>query len=85
MAIALPCRGPGSPVIDVKRPPASSTTGTIAGEFDVKVWDLAAIVPVVEEAGGRFTSITGEPGPRHGNAIATNGRLHDTVLGVLAK
>lgn len=57
----------------------------IAGEFDVKVWDLAAIVPVVEEAGGRFTSITGEPGPRHGNAIATNGRLHDTVLGVLAK
>ena len=57
----------------------------IAGEFDVKVWDLAAIVPIVEEAGGRFTSITGEPGPRHGNAIATNGRLHDTVLGMLAK
>ena len=57
----------------------------IAGEFDVKIWDLAAIVPVVEEAGGRFTSVTGEPGPAHGNAIATNGLLHDAVLAELAK
>ncbi|MDQ0892737.1 inositol monophosphatase family protein [Agromyces ramosus] len=56
----------------------------IAGEFDVKPYDLAAIVPIVEEAGGRFTSVTGDPGPWHGSALATNGLLHDAVLDVLA-
>lgn len=56
----------------------------IAGEFDVKPYDLAALVPIVEEAGGRFTSVTGEPGPWHGSALATNGLLHDSVLDVLA-
>ena len=55
----------------------------LTGEFDVKVYDLAALVPIVEEAGGRFTSMTGEPGPWQGNALATNGRLHDDVLAVL--
>ena len=56
----------------------------ITGEFDVKPYDLAALVPIVEEAGGRFTSIAGEPGPWHGSALATNGRLHDAVLAALA-
>jgi histidinol-phosphatase len=56
----------------------------IAGEFDVKPYDLAALVPIVEEAGGRFTSVTGESGPWHGSALATNGLLHDAVLEVLA-
>lgn len=56
----------------------------ITGEFDVKPYDLAALIPIVEEAGGRFTSIAGEPGPWHGSSLATNGRLHDAVLAVLA-
>ena len=56
----------------------------IVGEFDVKPYDLAALVPIVEEAGGRFTSVTGEPGPWHGSSLATNGRLHDAVLAALA-
>ena len=56
----------------------------IVGEFDVKPYDLAALVPIIEEAGGRFTSVTGEPGPWHGSSLATNGLLHDTVLAVLA-
>ncbi|MCD2442572.1 histidinol phosphatase [Agromyces sp. SYSU K20354] len=56
----------------------------ITGEFDVKPYDLAALVPIVEEAGGKFTSITGEPGPWHGSALATNGLLHDAVLDLLA-
>ena len=56
----------------------------IVGEFDVKPYDLAALVPIVEEAGGRFTSITGEPGPWHGSSLATNGRLHDAVLAALS-
>ncbi|MGI9823946.1 inositol monophosphatase family protein [Agromyces sp. Marseille-Q5079] len=56
----------------------------IVGEFDVKEYDLAALVPIVEEAGGRFTSIDGEPGHAHGSALATNALLHDRVLGAIA-
>jgi histidinol-phosphatase len=55
----------------------------IAGEFDVKTYDLAALIPIVEEAGGRFTSIGGEPGSSHGSALATNGLLHGAVLAAL--
>ena len=45
---------------------------------------MAALVPMVTEAGGRFTSLTGEPGPWGGDAVATNGPLHDAVLARLA-
>ena len=54
-------------------------------EFDLKPYDMAALVPVIEEAGGRFSSVTGEPGPWHGSALATNGRLHDELLERLAR
>ena len=56
----------------------------VAGELDLQVYDMAALVPIVEEAGGTFTSVTGEPGPWHHSAVATNGRLHDAVLAILA-
>ena len=56
----------------------------IAGEFDLQPYDMAALVPIVQEAGGRFTSVDGEDGPWHGSALATNGRLHDVVLAALA-
>ena len=52
----------------------------IAGEFDLQPYDMAALQPIVEEAGGRFTSLDGETGPWHGSALATNGLLHDSVL-----
>lgn len=55
----------------------------IACEPDLALHDMAALVPIVEEAGGRFTSLTGEDGPGGGNALATNGLLHDEVLGML--
>ena len=42
--------------------------------------DMAALVPIVTEAGGRFTALDGTPGPWGGNAVATNGILHDEVL-----
>lgn len=51
----------------------------IAAEPEVSLWDLAALVPVVEGAGGTFTSLAGEPGPHGGDALATNGLLHETV------
>jgi histidinol-phosphatase len=55
----------------------------IACEPELAVHDMAALVPIVTEAGGRFTSLDGEPGPWGGNAVATNGLLHDEVLAVL--
>lgn len=55
----------------------------VAGEHDLKVYDIAALVPIVTEAGGRFSSLTGQDGPWHGTALATNALLHDEVLEVL--
>jgi histidinol-phosphatase len=55
----------------------------VAGELDLQVYDMAALAPIVEEAGGTFTSVAGEPGPWHHSAVATNGRLHDAVLAIL--
>ncbi|WIM68324.1 histidinol-phosphatase [Corynebacterium breve] len=52
----------------------------IAAEPEVSLWDLAALSVLVTEAGGRFTSIAGEDGPHSGDAVATNGLLHDPVL-----
>lgn len=56
----------------------------VAAEPEVSLWDLAALAILVEEAGGRFTSLAGEPGPHGGDAVATNGLLHDAVLKRLA-
>lgn len=53
----------------------------IAAEPELAVYDMAALVPIVTEAGGRFTSLAGKAGPWGGNALATNGLLHDEVLG----
>lgn len=52
----------------------------IVGEFDLQPYDMAALIPIVQEAGGTFTSLGGEPGPWHGSALATNGLLHEAVL-----
>ncbi|GAB3121033.1 histidinol-phosphatase [Glaciibacter psychrotolerans] len=55
----------------------------IAGEFDLQPYDMAALVPIVQEAGGRFTSVDGQEGPWHGSALATNGLLHEATLTAL--
>jgi histidinol-phosphatase len=55
----------------------------VVGEFDLQPYDMAALIPIVLEAGGQFTSVDGEAGPWHGSALATNGVLHDEVLGFL--
>lgn len=56
----------------------------IAAEPEVSLWDLAALSIIVTEAGGTFTALNGEAGPHGGNAVATNGQLHETVLAALA-
>lgn len=56
----------------------------VAGEFDLKPYDMAALFPIVQEAGGRFTSMEGADGPWHGSALATNGVVHEPVRMILA-
>jgi histidinol-phosphatase len=49
-------------------------------EPELSLWDVAALIPIVTEAGGSFTDLTGRPGPAGGSAVATNGKLHEEVL-----
>jgi histidinol-phosphatase len=53
------------------------------GEFGVQPYDIAALIPIVQEAGGRFTAVTGKDALSSESPVATNGLLHDAVLGVL--
>ncbi|MHB1064737.1 MAG: histidinol-phosphatase [Georgenia sp.] len=52
----------------------------IACEPELELYDMAALVPIVTEAGGRFTSLDGTDGPWGGDAVATNSLLHQAVL-----
>jgi histidinol-phosphatase len=52
----------------------------VAIEPVVALWDMAPVKIIIEEAGGRFTSLNGEPRADGGNALSTNKRLHDEVL-----
>lgn len=49
-------------------------------EFGVKEYDIAALVPIVTEAGGRFTDIEGNASIGSLSSLATNGILHDDFL-----
>lgn len=52
-------------------------------EFGVKEYDIAALVPIIHEAGGRFTDIDGADSLSSRSSLATNGRLHDDFLSLL--
>lgn len=53
-------------------------------ESDVNILDIAALVVIVEEAGGRFTDLSGRPvGLDTTTVLATNGRLHPPLLDAL--
>ncbi len=52
-------------------------------ETGMHSWDLAAPLVLVEEAGGRLTSVDGERSPGIASCVASNGLLHDELLGRL--
>jgi histidinol-phosphatase len=60
------------------------------GAVDVMVepvlalWDVAALRPIVEEAGGRVSDLTGAGWADDAPCVTTNGWLHDTVLAAFA-
>lgn len=61
------------------------------GVLDVAVdpvanpWDLAALVPILTEAGGRLTGLTGAGTFAEGDGIATNGLLHEPALAIVGR
>ena len=52
----------------------------IACEPELSLWDIAALIPIVEEAGGTISGFNGEPGLAAGCAVASNGLLHAATL-----
>src|SRR3954466_11955006 len=55
----------------------------LAAEPDLELYDMAALDVIVREAGGTFTSLDGTDGPFGGNALASNGHLHEAALSFL--
>jgi histidinol-phosphatase len=53
--------------------------------FGLSPWDVAPLMVIVEEAGGRLTDLAGAARIDGGAAVATNGRLHDAVLTALRR
>ena len=60
-------------------------TGRADVMFDpvMNLWDCAALLPIIEEAGGTFTDWRGVRTAAGGNSIATNGILFDEVMRVI--
>ncbi|MFP6693955.1 MAG: inositol monophosphatase family protein, partial [Pirellulales bacterium] len=50
----------------------------------LKVWDAAALQPILEEAGGTFTDWKGQPTIHSGEGIATNRRILEEVLNAVS-
>ena len=54
-------------------------------EPEVSLWDLAAPKVIVEQAGGRFTDLGGVATAAGGDAIASNGLVHDAALTIIGR
>jgi histidinol-phosphatase len=50
---------------------------------EASLWDLAAMQVIVEEAGGRFSDLDGVRRADGGNALASNGLVHEAALEIL--
>ena len=54
-------------------------------DFDAKVYDLAPMLVIVEEAGGCFTSVDGLRDYTRGNGIASNGLIHESLIELIGQ
>ena len=80
-------RGAGGPAGSATSGPtcwSPRAAADIAAEPEVSLWDLAALQVIVEEAGGRFTDLSGVATAEGGSAVSSNGLLHDEALRLLA-
>jgi histidinol-phosphatase len=55
----------------------------VVAEPELSTWDLAALIPIVSEAGGQLSGWRGGDAIQSGSALTTNGTLHDVVLSML--
>ena len=59
------------------------------GAFDISIdpivsyWDVAALLPIIDEAGGSWSTLTGAGPAQPESFVCTNGLLHEAVIGVL--
>jgi histidinol-phosphatase len=58
-------------------------SGEAMVEHGVHAWDVAALKPIVEEAGGRYSDWQGTPSIHCPDVILSNGKLHDEILSIL--
>lgn len=56
----------------------------IVAEHDLKIYDIAALVPIVEQAGGQFSDLAGELTEQSSSVLATNGALHKAAIKAFA-
>lgn len=56
---------------------------TLMIDPELKIWDAAPMLPILREAGGRYTDWQGTESVQTGSAIASNGLIHDEVLALL--
>lgn len=52
-------------------------------ETELHLWDVAALEPIVTEAGGKVTQLDGSPLRARGSCLTTCGTLHDEVAGLV--
>jgi histidinol-phosphatase len=58
-------------------------SGELMIEQGVHIWDVAAVYPIVVEAGGKFTDWEGNATISRPDVIVSNGRVHDEVLRIV--
>ncbi len=51
----------------------------------MSVWDAAAVQPIIEEAGGRFTDWKNKPTFEGGESVGSNGVVHEAILNALTR
>jgi histidinol-phosphatase len=59
--------------------------GSVDAAVDARLapWDYSALVPIVEEAGGRVSTLDGGPPRPNEQVVTSNGLLHDELLALL--
>ena len=56
----------------------------IVAEHDLKIYDIAALVPIVEQSGGKLTALDGPLNAETSSVLASNGKLHALATAALA-
>jgi histidinol-phosphatase len=60
-------------------------SGELMVEHGVHSWDVAALKPIIEEAGGRFSTWDNTQSIHQPDVVVSNGLVHDEALRVLAR